>query len=85
MNGQVYVLIYHENSDSRCDADVLVFESQERAQQAMQDCYHKSLKALCHDKDIRKDDYYCWLSDDAAVIVEGIDSMNWRIEAQQIL
>lgn len=85
MNEYVYALIYQENSDCGCNADVFVCGSMETAQEKMENCYNKSLKALGHDPNIRKDDYYCWEDDEGAAIVEGIDSFNWRIETHKIL
>lgn len=85
MSEYVYVLIYQENSDCGCNADVFVCGSTETARDKMEDCYNKSLKALGHNLNIRKDDYYCWLDDKGAAIVEGIDSFNWRIETHKIL
>ena len=85
MSGEVFVLIYQENSDNRCDADVFVFGDLDRAQEKMYECYGESLRNLGHNVDERKDDYYCWVADKGAAIVEGCDSYHWRIETQEIL
>lgn len=85
MSEYVYVLIYQENSDCGCNSDVFVFVNQKAAQEKMEDCYNKSLKALGHRTSIQKDDYRCWLDDEGAAIVEGMDSFDWRIETHKVL
>ena len=85
MSGEVYVLLYTENSDNRCGADIFVYGDVDRAQEKLEELYRESLKNLGHDEDTERDDYRCFCGDKYAVIAEGYDSYIWTIETQKIL
>ena len=74
----IYVLIYEENSDNRCSADVIHFTSMPEAQSAMREKYRESIHNLGYDAEETSVD------GESAAIVNGMDSYHWRIEAREI-
>ena len=74
----IYILIYEENSDNRCGADVIHFKSWNEAFQAMQEKYHESLRNLGCDAAEQ------YLDSKSAGINTGEDSYHWRVEAREI-
>ena len=81
---KIYVLIYEENSDTRCGADVIHFATENEAVEAMREKYKASLKNLNHDETEHRDGYDCCCTYMTATIIEGEDSYYWRIEAREI-
>lgn len=84
MSGRVFVLLYTENSDNRCGADVFVFADLWKAQEKMTELYKASIETLAHDEAVTRDDYYCSSEEMSAGIVEGYSSFCWTIEEQEI-
>lgn len=41
---KTFVLIYQENSDGRCDADIDLFLDRAQAQASMHDAYNKTIE-----------------------------------------
>lgn len=81
---KTFVLIYQENSDGRCDADIDLFLDRAQAQASMHDAYNKTIKGMEFDSSEQADDHHCDLGATAGVIVDGLDSYSWRIEEHEL-
>ena len=81
---KIYILIYEEDSDNRCGADVLHYTTEEAAVEAMREKYRASLEKLDHNVDEQTEDYNCSCKKYSANIVEAEDGYYWRVEAREI-
>ncbi len=81
---KVYTLLYHENSDYTCSANVTVLTSKEDAQELMRQCYEAFLENSEFNTSAMTDEYYASISDESAIVVDGMDSYNWEIEEHEV-
>ena len=83
---KLYTLVYTENSNYRCGADVESFLSLGDAQEKMQKQYKAGYEG--HDQgapDFKpSDDCYHEIEDTCAVVQDGIDTYSWQIVEQDL-
>ena len=83
---KLYTLVYTENSNYRCGADVESFPSLNDAQEKMQEQYKAGYEGLGQDAPDFKpnDDCYHEIEDTHAVVQNNIDTYSWRIIEQDL-
>ena len=83
----IYVLIYEENSDSRCGASVDLFQDIKDAQKEMVKGYQGLIQSFgVNDCDCWwDDDHYYSCGNSSATICNRMDSYHWRIEGHSLM
>ena len=81
---KIYTLLYHENSDTLCASDVMVFASRADAEDHMRTLYRESIKNLGHDESRTEDGYDCYCDEHGSYITEGLDEYSWKIEDHEL-
>lgn len=81
---KVFVLINEQDTDASNQSTVQLFLNKEAAQADMRKQFKAELPFCNVDAENLTDDQECECGEDAAVIRNGPDSTNWRIEEQEL-
>lgn len=81
---KIYILVYEQNTDYGCGAEVSSFVRKEDAQAAMRSSWEDSVKGWGYDAKEHKDEDECYCEGDSAAIRDGMDSVYWRIEEHDL-
>lgn len=81
---KIYLLIYEQDTDCGYNTDVSTFINKEDAQTAMRADWEDSVKGWEYNSKEHKDEDECYCEDNSAVIRDGMDSVRWRIEEQEL-
>lgn len=80
----LYLLIFEQDTDAAWGASVTPFLDQELARSSMRSAYEKTLKLWDFDESCQTDEHECSCQDDTAVIRDGTDVVNWRVEEHHL-
>lgn len=81
---KIYILVCEQDTDCGCGADVSSFLRKEDAQAAMRAGWEDSVEGWEYNAKEHKDEDECYCEEESAVIRDGMDSMHWRIEEQEL-
>lgn len=81
---KIYILVCEQDTDYGCSAEVSSFIRKEDAQTTMRADWEESVKDWEYDAKEHKDEDECYCEEDSAIIRDGMDSMYWRIEEQEL-
>lgn len=82
---KLYLLVNVQDTDDTFGTNVTPFTDKEAAQAAMREELEEAVKSWDFDKSIPEtDEHYCVCTADNAVIHDGDDEENWRIEEHEI-
>ena len=80
----LYLFIFEQDTDAAWGASVTVFLDQECARSSMRSAYARSLELWDFDESCQTDEHECFCQDDKAVICDGTDVVNWRVEEHHL-
>lgn len=80
----LYLLIFEQDTDTAWGASVTAFLDQEGARSSMRSAYERSLELWDFDVACQTDEHECFCQDDKAVIRDGTDAVNWRVEEHHL-
>ena len=81
---KIYVLVYEQDTDCGCDAEVSTFIHKEDAQATMRAGWEESVESWEYNSKEHKDEDECYCEEESAVIRDGMDSVRWRIEEHDL-
>ena len=81
---KIYVLVYEQDTDCGCDAEVSTFIRKEDAQATMRAGWEESVESWEYNSKEHKDEDECYCEEESAVIRDGMDSVRWRIEEHDL-
>ena len=77
---KIYNLVYEENSDARCGAEVETFLDAEQASRQMREAFYKAIGVLGMSDHEDGDDYSSDIGSMSAGITNGMDTFRWSID-----
>ncbi|MGM9603221.1 MAG: hypothetical protein ACI3W5_16745 [Faecousia sp.] len=80
----LYLLIFHQDTDSGCGSEASPFLDLETAQNTMRSVYEKTLELWGFDKSCQTEEHECYCRDDQAVIRDDPNFVTWTIETHQL-
>ena len=80
----LYLLVFHQDTDSGCGSEVCSFLDLETAQNTMHSVYEKTLELWGFDKSNQTEEHECYCRDDQAIIRDDPDFVTWTIEKHQL-
>lgn len=81
---KIYILLYEQDTDYGCGAEVSAFIRKEDAQAAMRAGWESSVESWEYNAKEHKDEDECYCEEESAVIRDGMDSVRWHIEEQKL-
>lgn len=81
---KIYMLLYKQDTDCGCDAEATAFIRKEDAQAVMRASWEKSVESWEYNAKEHKDEDECYCEEESAVIRDGMDSVYWCIEEQDL-
>ena len=81
---KIYVLVYEQDTDCGCDAEVSTFIRKEDAQATMRAGWEESVESWEYNSKEHKDEDECYCEEESAVIRDGMDSVRWHIEEHDL-
>lgn len=81
---KLFILIHEQDTDSAWGAGAHPFLDRETAKDAMRQAYEVAVKAWAFDESIQTEEHECHFDDEKAVIRDGTETENWRIEAFEL-
>lgn len=81
---KIYILLYEQDTDYGCGAEVSAFIRKEDAQAAMRVGWESSVESWKYNAKEHKDEDECYCEEESAVIRDGMDSVRWHIEEQDL-
>lgn len=81
---KIYILVCEQDTENAWGADVSTFIRKEDAQSAMRTEWADSIEGWKYNSKEHKDEDECYCEKMSAVIRDGMDSVYWRIEEQEL-
>ena len=80
----LYLLVFHQDTDSGCGSEASPFLDLETAQNTMRSLYEKTLELWGFDKSNQAEEHECYCRDNQAIIRDDPDFVTWTIEKHQL-
>ena len=80
----LYLLIFHQDTDSGCGSEASLFLDLDAAQNTMRSVYEKTLELWGFDKSNQTAEHECYCRYDQAIIRDDPDFVTWTIEKHQL-
>lgn len=80
----IYVLVHEQDTDAAWGCNVMPFTDKQAAREAMRSGWRETVKDWEYDSKEHNSDDECECQEDSAVIRDGDDVENWRIEEHNL-